>query len=60
MTVLYYRFYYVDERKPDGATIGNQIGGEAYAEEFWKLVQEKEQLPWQYTFAKGKGYINFE
>jgi hypothetical protein len=55
-----HRFYYVDERAPDGAPIFNKIGGEAHADEFWKLVQEKEQLPWLHTFAKEKGYIKFE
>jgi hypothetical protein len=55
-----FRFYYIDERTPSGAPVSGDLNGEAHGVEFWKLVQAKEQLPWQYTFTKGKGYVDFE
>jgi hypothetical protein len=54
-----FRFYYVDERKADGAGVGSGVDGAAHAEEFIKLAGEKEQLPWLHTFVKGTGYTDF-
>ncbi len=50
----------MDERAQGGAPIFMDISGEAHADEFWKLAQEKEQGPWLYTFVKGQGYVKFE
>ncbi|KAK4496391.1 hypothetical protein PRZ48_012371 [Zasmidium cellare] len=53
-----YRFYFVDERKPDGSP-AFQIDAEAHAKMFWELVQAEAQLPWLQTFVKGVGYNDF-
>ncbi|KAF2464260.1 NAD(P)-binding protein [Lindgomyces ingoldianus] len=54
-----FRFYFTDERFPDGSPIRDQMSGEARAAEYIKLAQLKEQGPWHYTFVKGMGYTNF-
>lgn len=54
-----FRFYYGDERKPDGSVVGNNINGENHAAFYLHLAQEKEQGPWDATFVGGKGYVNF-
>ncbi|WWC60699.1 uncharacterized protein I303_103275 [Kwoniella dejecticola CBS 10117] len=36
-------FYYVDQRHLDGTVAGGDVDGEAHAEEFLKLVNQKEQ-----------------
>ena len=54
-----YSFYYGDERKPDGAAVGQAISGENHAEFYLKLAQEKKQGPWDATFVGGKGYVDF-
>ncbi|KAH8813471.1 putative short chain type dehydrogenase [Flagelloscypha sp. PMI_526] len=54
-----YKFYYVDERKEDGAPAYAAINGEAHAEHFIKLADDSEQGPWLQTFVKGKGYTQF-
>lgn len=52
------RYYYADERKEDGSAI-YRVNGDAHADLFWKLAEEKEQGSWQQTFVKGKGYAKF-
>ncbi len=54
-----YRFYYADERKPDGSVAGGAISGPAHAEFYLKLAEDKAQAPWLATFVKDKGYVNF-
>lgn len=53
------RFYYADERKADGSVAGGAIDGDAHAEFYYELSQKKEQGPWQATFVKGTGYVDF-
>ncbi|PYH49587.1 SDR family NAD(P)-dependent oxidoreductase [Aspergillus saccharolyticus JOP 1030-1] len=53
-----FKFYYVDERKPDG-TSGPDIDGAAHAQLFAELAESKDQGPWQQTFVKGEGYKAF-
>lgn len=49
-----YRFYYVDERTPEGESVMRDIDGGAHALEFWKLVHKVEgQSHWCWTFFKG-------
>lgn len=49
-----YRFYYVDERGPDGESVMLAIDGEAHALEFWRLAHRVEgQSHWAWTFVKG-------
>lgn len=53
-----YKFYFVDERTEDGESTMRSIDGEAHAVEFWRLAEEiKEQSHWNWTFVKGKGYV---
>jgi len=55
-----YRFYYTDERKPNGDVVGNAISGEAAGEFYYELSQKAEQGPWDATFVAGKGYVDFQ
>ncbi|KAF2100239.1 putative short-chain dehydrogenase [Rhizodiscina lignyota] len=53
-----FKFYYVDERQPDGGpTI--PVGGLAAGKMYVELAENKEQGPWDYTFIDGKGYVDF-
>ncbi|KAH7473037.1 hypothetical protein FOMA001_g11842 [Fusarium oxysporum f. sp. matthiolae] len=54
-----YKFYYADERKPDGAP-KYRVDGDAHADLYWELSQGKEQEPWMQTFVKGEGYKKFD
>lgn len=49
------RFYFVDERKPDGRPVGLQIDGDAHADMFWTLAHEPKQSKWLVTFTKDGG-----
>ncbi|KAH7131856.1 hypothetical protein B0J11DRAFT_520233 [Dendryphion nanum] len=55
-----YRFFYADERKEDGSSIGLDINGPAHAEFFAELVKQEGSVPWSATFVKGKGYVEFK
>ena len=50
----------MDERTATGAAVYSKIDGEAHAEEFWRLANAEEQGPWDDTFTKGKGYVDFQ
>ncbi|KAI8633255.1 NAD(P)-binding protein [Xylariaceae sp. FL1651] len=55
-----FSFYYGDERQADGAPMYNGLlNGDAHAEEYLKLARDPKQGHWQYTFVKGKGYVDF-
>ena len=54
-----YQFYFADERMIDGGSVMSKIDGDAHAEAFWELANSKQQLPVNYTFVKGKGYMEF-
>lgn len=54
-----HRFYFADERTPDGDPVYSNIGGPAHAEFYLRLVETKTQGPWNATFVKGHGYIKF-
>ncbi|WVQ99111.1 hypothetical protein IAU59_006243 [Kwoniella sp. CBS 9459] len=54
-----YKFYYVDERKPDGSA-KYKVSGEAHAKHFWELAHGARQGPWYQTFVDGVGYQKFE
>ncbi|RGP69394.1 short chain type dehydrogenase [Fusarium longipes] len=54
-----YKFYYADERKPEGGPI-YRVDGDAHGEMYWKLSQDKEQGDWLQTFVKGVGYKKFD
>lgn len=53
------RFYFADERTSDAAPIFRDLGGQAYAEAYYGLATLKDTKPWEYTFVKGEGYVNF-
>ncbi|KAK4031884.1 hypothetical protein C8A01DRAFT_41682 [Parachaetomium inaequale] len=53
-----YKFYYADERKPDGSP-KYRIDGDAHANLYWELADGKTQGPWLQTFVMGVGYKNF-
>jgi hypothetical protein len=50
----------VDERKEDGAVVGSAVSGEAAGDFYLELSQQKEQGPWDETFVRGKGYVEFQ
>ncbi|KAH7130954.1 hypothetical protein EDB81DRAFT_660323 [Dactylonectria macrodidyma] len=52
-----YKFYYADERGPDGTPPYDGISPEAHGEYYTALAETTSQGPWQQTFAKGIGYI---
>lgn len=53
-----YKFYFVDERTPEGESTMREIDGDAHGVEFWRLAEEeKGQKHWCWTFVKGKGYV---
>ncbi|KAF2098720.1 NAD(P)-binding protein [Rhizodiscina lignyota] len=54
-----FKFYYGDERRADG-TAKYRVDGEAHAELYWKLAEEKTHGPWMQTFVKGVGYTKFD
>ena len=54
------RFYYTDERFEDGGSVFMEINGQAHAEFYYELVRRQDQGPWEATFVKGKGYVNFD
>ncbi|KIW02358.1 uncharacterized protein PV09_06180 [Verruconis gallopava] len=53
------KFYYADERRPDGGPVV-PVSGSAAAVAYTKLAEEKEQGPWDYTFIDGIGYHDFK
>jgi hypothetical protein len=53
------RYYYVDERTVNGEPMYTRLGGEGHAQHFIKLIEDKNQGPWQQTFVIGKGYQEF-
>ncbi|CAI6342064.1 unnamed protein product [Periconia digitata] len=54
-----YKFYYADERQPNGKLGGRGISGEAHAKLFKQLAEDEAQGPWLQTFVSGKGYVKF-
>lgn len=54
-----YRFYFADERRPDGEPVYSAINGPAHAEFYTQLAKTKTQGPWNATFVKEQGYVNF-
>ncbi|KAL2815835.1 putative short-chain dehydrogenase [Aspergillus cavernicola] len=54
-----FKFYYADERKPDGTPAYSNIDGEAHGKFYLELAGSKSQGPWQQTFVKDVGYKSF-
>ena len=57
--LTFFRFYYGDQRKADGAAVYNAIDGDAHAKLYLNLAEGKVQGPWQQTFVSGVGYKDF-
>ncbi|KAH7381629.1 hypothetical protein BKA66DRAFT_442035 [Pyrenochaeta sp. MPI-SDFR-AT-0127] len=55
-----FRFFYADQRQEDGSSIGMAIDGPAHAEFFAQLARQEGDVPWEATFVKGKGYVQFK
>jgi hypothetical protein len=53
-------FFYADERTADGKLKGMALDGAAHAEFYAQLATQKENVPWQATFVKDKGYVQFK
>ncbi|KZT30179.1 putative short-chain dehydrogenase [Neolentinus lepideus HHB14362 ss-1] len=54
-----YKYYYADERTPEGESVMHDISGDAHGEFYYELASGREQGPWLATFVKGKGYVDF-
>lgn len=54
-----FKFYFTDERFDDGSPARTAISGEASGKLYLKLVEDDEQGPWDYTYVKDKGYVDF-
>jgi hypothetical protein len=54
-----YRFYYADERTPEGKAMYT-TSGPAHAEFFLELAEKDDQGDVLATFVRGKGYVHFE
>ena len=53
------RFFYADERNPDGRLKGAQLDGPAAGEFYTELATHAGDVPWHATFVKGQGYTKF-
>lgn len=58
-SVLLRRFYYADQRFPDGRPVGLHIDGDAHADLYWTLAHESGQSRWLVTFVKDEGRRDF-
>lgn len=51
------RWYFADERLPSGKPVMTDLSGEAHGDTYYELATSNKQGPWNYTFVKGKGYM---
>ncbi|OTB00851.1 hypothetical protein M426DRAFT_323965 [Hypoxylon sp. CI-4A] len=54
-----YKFYHVDQRRENGQNVTFDLDGPAHGDTFLDLAQDPKQKAWDYTFARGKGYMKF-
>jgi len=54
-----WRFFYADQRQPDGSPMLKGVSGPAHGELYAQLVQQEKDVPWLVTFVEGKGYVKF-
>jgi hypothetical protein len=57
---VFARFFYADERHVDGKLKGGALDGPAHGEFYAHLASQEENVPWQATFVKDKGYVQFK
>ncbi|PMD37717.1 hypothetical protein L207DRAFT_464162, partial [Hyaloscypha variabilis F] len=55
-----YRFFYADERTGDGGLKGMALDGPAHGEFYAQLANHEANVPWQATFVKDKGFVQFK
>lgn len=53
------RFFYADERYPDGKSKSAAIDGPAHADFYAQLASDGKDIPWHATFVKNQGYVEF-
>jgi hypothetical protein len=53
------RFYFGDQRTPEGNPVGNVTDAAAHADIYSKLATGKLDAPWHVSFVPGKGYVDF-
>ncbi|KAL6796226.1 NAD(P)-binding protein [Trichoderma sp. SZMC 28013] len=54
-----FKFYYTNERLEDGSQAGADFDGPTRAALHVQLANDSKQGPWNYSFVKGKGYVEF-
>lgn len=54
LTWMLSRFFFADERGPDGGPAWSKVSGESHAEMYLELAEGKEDLPYYVTFRNGK------
>ena len=54
------RFFYADERQEDGKIKGMALDGPAHGDFYARLANHEKDVPWQATFVKGRGYVQFK
>ena len=58
--MLIARFFYADERTAEGSIKGMALDGPAHGEFYAQLANHEANVPWQATFVKGKGFVQFK
>lgn len=53
------RFFFADERKASGKTVGFDVSGESHVPVYLELVESGDDKPYYVTFAEGK-YVKFD
>ncbi|KAF5008876.1 hypothetical protein FDECE_4900 [Fusarium decemcellulare] len=55
-----YKFYFADERSPEGHGVPlEKLSGKAAGEFYWELAEKTQDIPWFATYVAGKGYVHF-
>ncbi|KAK4937992.1 hypothetical protein LTR10_021481 [Elasticomyces elasticus] len=55
-----YRFFFADERQENGGSKAVGLDGPAHGEFYAQLASHEGNIPWQATFVKDKGYVQFK
>lgn len=59
MVLIACRFYFANERNEDWSSEFKDRGGRVHAEVYYEFAEVPEQRPWEFTFVKGDGYVDF-
>jgi hypothetical protein len=59
LTILLASFFYADERHENGKLKGGALDGTAHGDFYMQLASHEGNVPWQATFVKDKGYVQF-